>query len=170
MIKLDTKAAFEIDEAGTITGTAWPFGSPDRVGDIITKGAFAGASLPLPMLFGHNPNDPVGVWTDLEEADSGLVIKGHLLVKEVARAREVHALVTAGALTGLSVGFNDTKAVARKSGGRTIGRTISGLTLHEISLVTIPCHPGARITTAKHAGSAIALAEVINRATARFAI
>jgi len=32
-----------------------------------------------------------------------------------------------------------------------------------VSLVTVPCHPGARITSAKDASRAIALAEAINR-------
>ncbi|WP_234450867.1 MULTISPECIES: HK97 family phage prohead protease [unclassified Paracoccus (in: a-proteobacteria)] len=49
------------DDTGAITAMAWPFGSPDRLGDVIRKGAFANTKLPLPTLFGHDPNDPVGV-------------------------------------------------------------------------------------------------------------
>ncbi|WP_127088305.1 HK97 family phage prohead protease [Aquabacter cavernae] len=149
-----------VDDAGAIEGLAWPFGTPDRIGDVIEKGAFAGARLPLPMLFGHDPNDPVGAWSEaLEEAD-GLRLKGRLLVAEVARAREVRALVQAGAVRGLSIGFLTKKATPRKGGGRTI----SALDLVECSLVSVPMHPGARITAAKSATAALAIAGALHRA------
>ena len=147
------------DDTGAIEGLAWPFGTPDRVGDVIEKGAFAGASLPLPMLFGHDPNDPVGAWTEATEAADGLRLKGNLLVEDVARAREVHALVKAGAVRGLSIGFLAKKAAPRKG-----GRTITALDLIECSLVTVPMHPGARVTSAKSAVEALSIAEAINRA------
>lgn len=151
------------DDAGTVEGLAWPFGTPDRVGDVIEKGAFAGANLPLPMLFGHDPNDPVGAWTEATEAADGLRLKGRLLVDEVARAREVHALVKAGAVRGLSIGFVTRKAAARRG-----GRTITALDLIECSLVTVPMHPGARVTSAKSAVEALSIAEAIHRAARAF--
>lgn len=150
-------------DGGEISGIAWPFGSPDRVGDVIEKGAFGAVELPLPMLFGHDPNDPVGAWTAAAEDIEGLKVKGTLLVNDVARAREVHALVKAGSVKGLSVGFQTLKAVSRKGGGRTI----TALKLMEVSLVTFPMHPGARVTSAKSAVDALRLAEIINRATSR---
>lgn len=161
-IYFETKIA--ATDSGEISGLAWPFGQPDRIGDIIEKGSFKGVSLPLPMLFGHDLNDPVGTWTVAAEDDAGLQVKGNLLINDVARAREVHALVKSGAVRGLSVGFISKKAVSRK-GAR--GRTISALDLFEISLVTVPMHPGAKVTSAKSAVHAIAMAELINRATAR---
>ena len=45
MSKIEVKANFTVDEAGQIEGLAWPFGSPDRVGDMIEKGAFATAMI-----------------------------------------------------------------------------------------------------------------------------
>lgn len=158
---LETKIAAEED--GAIEGLAWPFGSADRIGDVIEKGAFAAAKLPLPMLFGHDMNDPVGTWDAAEEASDGLRLKGRLLVGEVARAREVRALVRSGAVRGLSIGFRTLKAVNRKGGGRTI----TGLELLEVSLVTVPMHPGARVTSAKSAIRALALATIIQRAAAQ---
>lgn len=152
-------------DTGAIEGLAWPFGSPDRVGDVIEKGAFAGARLPLPMLFGHDPNDPVGAWTEAQEAADGLRLKGRLLIENVARAREVHALVRAGAVRGLSIGFV-TKTAAPRRGGRTI----SALDLLECSLVSVPMHPGARITSAKAATHALAIVEALNRAAAAFSV
>lgn len=150
------------DDAGAIAGLAWKFGTPDRVGDMIEPGAFKGMKLPIPMLFGHDMNDPVGVWTEAQETGAGLALKGRMLVEDVGRAREVRALVMAGAVGGLSIGFITRKAVARIGGGRTI----KSLELFEVSLVTAPMHPGARITGAKSAAGALALAESIRRAEA----
>jgi hypothetical protein len=56
---LEVKASISIDDAGTITGNAWPFGSPDSVGDIITKGAFNVASADLPLLLAHDTSRPI---------------------------------------------------------------------------------------------------------------
>lgn len=150
-------------DGGTVEGLAWPFGSPDRVGDVIEKGAFVDVSLPLPMLFGHDPSEPIGTWTEADEDEEGLKVKGSLLIDDVARAREVHALVKAGAVKGISVGFQTRKASPRKGGGRTITK----LDLWEVSLVTFPMHPGARVTSAKSAIRALTLAEALNRATAQ---
>jgi HK97 family phage prohead protease len=160
--RIECKAQFTADDAGAIAGIAWPFGSADRLGDMIEPGAFKSAKPPVPMLFAHDPADPVGAWDAIVEKNDGLHVAGHLLVDDVARAREVRALVKAGAVTGLSIGFSTKRAVARKGGGRTI----KALDLVEISLVSIPLHPGARVTGAKSAAAAIAIADAINRAAA----
>ena len=157
--KLEIKADLAVTEAGEITGIAWPFGSADRFGDLITKGAFSSPST-LPMLFGHDPNQPVGVWHEIRETAHGLEVRGRLLINDVEKAREVHSLVRARAITGISIGFVTKQANPRPGGGREI----NALNLHEISLVTVPAHPGALITSAKDATAAIAIAEAINRA------
>jgi HK97 family phage prohead protease len=153
------------DAAGTISGLAWQFGVPDRIGDWIEPGAFKGAKLPIPMLFGHDMNDPVGTWDSAIEKADGLHITGKLLVDDVARAREVRALVKSGAVRGVSIGFITQKASARPGGGRTI----KSLELLEASLVTIPMHSGAKVTSAKSAVEALNIAAAINRAAAQFA-
>jgi HK97 family phage prohead protease len=158
--RLEFKAALSVDDAGAITGMAWPFGSPDRVGDEIMPGAFKSAKAPIPILFAHDPAAPLGAWDSIAETKTGLEVKGRLLVEDVTRAREVRALVKSGAVTGLSIGFS-TKSAKAKSGG---GRTIKALDLVEISLVAIPMHPGARVRSAKSAAEVIAIAEAINRA------
>ncbi|MBW7056970.1 phage major capsid protein [Paracoccus bogoriensis] len=141
--RLEIKAALAVTDQGEITGTAWPFGSPDRVGDVIEKGAFTGPAT-LPMLFSHDPAQVIGVWDEISETDTGLTVKGRLLVEDVERAREVRAMVRAGAVSGLSIGF-----VTKQARRHAKGRTISALDLHEISLVAVPAHPGARITSVK---------------------
>lgn len=162
-LTLDLKAAVTVDDAGAITGIAWPFGSADRTGDLIQPGAFKGAKPPIPMLAHHDPAAPVGAWSEVRETTKGLEVKGRLLVEDVPLARELRALVAAGAVTGLSIGFVTRAAEARKGGGRTI----TALDLLEISLVSVPAHPGARVTSAKSAMAAVRLAEALDRALAR---
>ncbi|WGD32018.1 phage major capsid protein [Ancylobacter sp. WKF20] len=142
---LETK--FTAGEAGTIEGIAWPFGSPDRVGDLITKGAFASARAPLPMLDGHNQRAVIGVWDSVTETEAGLHVKGRLLIDDVPGAKEMRAKIMAGAVRGLSIGFAAKGATPRPGGGRTI----PFVDLAEISLVSVPAHPGARVTTIKGA-------------------
>lgn len=160
--RLEFKADIAVDNEGLITGLAWPFGSADRVGDEIAPGAFKSAAAPLPLLFAHDPKQALGAWTSLTETKNGLEVRGQLLVNDVPRAKEVRALVKAGGIRGLSIGFVTQKATARKGGGRLINL----LDLVEISLVSVPMHPGARVTSAKTAAEAIRLAEAINRAAA----
>ncbi len=163
----ETKAALSVDDEGLIEGLAWPFGTPDRVGDMITKGAFAGTALPVPMLDSHDPRKVIGVWTHVEEIDEGLTVKGRLLIDDVPDARRVNALVKAGALGGLSIGFSTKKQMVRKANTATRdrgGRTITALELVEISLVSIPSHPGARLRQRKSVATAIRNAEAIQRA------
>lgn len=143
--RLEIKAALSVDDAGTITGIAWPFGSPDRVGDVIEKGAITPPEI-LPMLFAHDQGQVIGVWDEISETPDGLTVKGRLLVEDVERAREVRAMIRTKAVSGLSIGFR-TKA----SKPRQRGRIITALDLHEISVVAIPSHPGAQITSIKAA-------------------
>lgn len=158
MDKLEIKATLSIDEAGTITGTAWPFGSPDSVGDLIQKGAFNVAVTDLPMLFGHNPDDLIGTWDEAKETAEGFFVKGKMHLDQ-PRARAVRGLIQGGLVSGLSIGFK-TKASTKQ--GRN--RVISALDLFEVSLVRNPSHPKARVTSAKSQDSAAAIAEAITRA------
>lgn len=147
--RIEIKAALAVSDAGEITGTAWPFSGPDRVGDTIEKGAFTGPAT-LPMLFAHDQGQVIGVWDEIAESETGLTVKGRLLVEEVERAREVRAMVKAGAVSGLSIGF-----VTKSAKRHAKGRTISALDLHEISLVAVPAHPGAQITSLKSVTSEV---------------
>lgn len=152
------------DDAGAISGIAWRYDQPDRIGDMIAPGAFAKVAFPLPMLAFHDLGDPIGAWEIGEDKSGAWHVRGKLLVDDVARAREVRALVRAGSIKGLSIGFVAGKAEPRKGGGRLI----KSLELLEVSLVTIGMHPGAKVTSAKSAVQALQLAAAINRATAHF--
>ena len=83
------------------------------------------------MLWQHDPAQPIGVWDEVREDARGLYVKGRLL-EGVARAREAAALIAAGALDGLSIGYRTLRA-GRDEKGR---RLLQELELWEVSLVT----------------------------------
>ncbi len=106
----------------------------------------------------------------MREDAQGLYVKGRLL-KEVARAREAAALIEAGAIDGLSIGYKTVRA-AKDGQGR---RLLSEVELWEVSLVTFPMLPEARVSAAAEAAEAKAgddlrdLARVIHDARRKMA-
>lgn len=154
MDRFDLEVKFATDEAGTLIGYASVFeGEPDSHGDVIARGAFtrslaehkAAGSAPL-LLWQHDPSEPIGVWLALREDATGLHVIGKLIL-ETRRGQEAYALLKAGALNGLSIGFH-TRASERRNGG---GRVLQDLDLIEISLVSIPAATRARVTSVKAA-------------------
>lgn len=138
------KGEVSIDDAGTVTGIAWPFGSPDSVGDLIQPGAFNFAKH-LPMVIEHDQKQVVGSWETAVETDKGLEVKGRLFVEGIAPARDAHRQLKAGRMGGLSIGFRPHSFEPRAEGGRVF----KSLTITEISLCRSPVHPGARVTIVK---------------------
>ena len=135
---------------GNFEGYASVFNREDMSHDIVLPGAFAESLAArgvsgIKMLFQHDANQPIGVWTSLREDARGLYVQGRLL-PEVAKAREVRALMRAGALDGLSIGFRTVKGRRDRSGGV---RRLHKVDLWEISIVTFPLLPEARIATVK---------------------
>ncbi len=130
-----------------IEGYASLFGIADQGGDVIAAGAYA-ASLAriaargdrVRMLWQHDPAHPIGVWEEIREDGQGLWVRGRLL-PEVARAREAAALVAAGAIDGLSIGYRTLRA-ERDGKGR---RVLTEIELWEVSLVTFPMLREAKI-------------------------
>lgn len=148
MLRLDFKAALTVTEEGAIEGLASVFGTADRGGDVVHKGAFAHAAFPMPMLASHNQADVIGVWSEGVETPEGLRVKGQLTLT-VQRAREVRDLILSKAMGGLSIGYVPQRKSARRGGGRDLW----AVELCEISVVAVPMHPDARITSAKSANS-----------------
>ncbi|AOG09786.1 HK97 family phage prohead protease [Agrobacterium sp. RAC06] len=136
---------------GRFSGYASLFGEVDLGRDAIEPGAFA-ASLTkrgaggVRMLFQHDPAEVIGRWTVIREDERGLYVEGKLAT-DVGRAREVHALMKAGALDGLSIGF---RAVKTRADRKTGVRRILEADLWEISVVTFPMLPTARVSNVKH--------------------
>jgi HK97 family phage prohead protease len=149
---LETKRApfrLAIADDGAFGGYASLFDTRDSCGDIVAPGAFA-ASLAqrgasgVKMLWQHRPEEPIGVWTRIAEDARGLEVKGRLDLS-VARAREALSLIRAGALDGLSIGFRTLRAASDRASG---ARRLIEIDLIEISIVTFPALPQARIGAA----------------------
>lgn len=139
-----------VNADGSFSGYASLFGRLDLGGDIVEPGAFARSlkgrgAAGIRMLFQHDPAEPIGVWKELREDERGLFVRGKL-TRGVARAEEVLALMRGGALDGLSIGF---RAVKTRGGGKAGVRHIVEADLWEISVVTFPMLPDARIATVK---------------------
>ena len=135
---------------GTFSGYASLFHTEDMGRDIVLPGAFRDSlrqrgPAGIKLLYQHNPSEPIGVWESLKEDFRGLLAKGRLMLA-VARAREVLALMRAGALDGLSIGF---RAVTGKRDARTGIRRLARIDLWEISIVTFPLLPEARVAHVK---------------------
>lgn len=141
---LEIKAEISIDDAGSVTGIAWPFGSPDSIGDVIEPTAFRFASK-VPMILEHEQREVVGIWENMEVTDKGLEVKGTLFVEGVAPARAARQRLRSGILSGLSIGYQLHQAKLRPEGGRVL----TDLTITEISLCRRPVHPSARVTEVK---------------------
>jgi HK97 family phage major capsid protein/HK97 family phage prohead protease len=138
------KATVSSDEAGTVTGIAWPFNGPDTEGDIIQKGAFDFVT-DVPMVMEHDGRKIVGVWKSYKETDAGLEVTGRLFLEASAPAREAHRLLRKSVMSGLSISGPITASEALP----TRGRNITKLTINEISLCRRPVNSGARVTIVK---------------------
>jgi HK97 family phage prohead protease len=149
---LETKFArlgsdLTVSDGLRIEGYASLFGRVDQGGDIVSKGAYAAslkalgaAGRKVKMLWQHDPAQPIGVWDEVREDERGLWVKGRILA-DVARGREAAALIAAGAIDGLSIGYRTIRA-QKDDGGR---RLLNELELWEVSLVTFPMLPEARV-------------------------
>jgi len=138
-------------EVGVFEGLASTFGNPDLVGDVIAPGAFR-SSLVRPerikMLWQHDARAPIGIWERIVETTAGLAVKGRLVL-EVQQAREALALLRAGAVDALSIGFSVPEGGAAFEQREKAVRRITKVDLWEISVVTFPANPKARISRVK---------------------
>jgi uncharacterized protein len=164
IVQLDTK---DVGEDGTFHGYASLFGVTDLGRDSVTKGAFTKSLKQRPaarikMLREHIQSEPIGVWTSITEDATGLAVSGKLVLDTV-KGRETHALLKAGALDGLSIGYRTkTSRLDRAKGTRVLDE----VELHEISIVTFPMLTQATVTAVKHNGTTQfrALVDAINSA------
>jgi uncharacterized protein len=147
---LPTISRLSLSLDGAIEGYASLFGEIDQARDMVMPGAFtqtlkARGLRKIPMLFQHDPSEPVGVWLELVEDFRGLKARGRL-IPDVARARELLSLLKAGAVDGLSIGY---RTVRGQIDPKTRVRRLYQVDLWEISIVTFPLLTGARVSAVK---------------------
>lgn len=123
-------------------GYAAIFDRIDRGGDIVRRGAFARAVAAgparLPLLWQHEAGKPIGRIESIAEDARGLRVIGRLSDRS-AVAREAGALLKDGTVAGLSFGYRVRDAI------HGTNRELTDLDLIEVSLVTFPMQPKARV-------------------------
>ena len=135
---------------GSFEGYASLFGTEDLGRDVVMPGAFRKSLLKrgargVKLLYQHEPNEVIGTWEEIKEDARGLFVRGQLLT-DVRRAREVLTLMRAGAVDGLSIGYHVVKAETDRASG---ARRLIEVDLWEISVVTFPMLPAARVSAVK---------------------
>lgn len=127
---------------GTIEGIAVRFDVLDSYRTTFDRRAFAWDGKSLPLLWSHDPSDVVGSVRSVSVEADGLKVRGKLNL-EVQRAREVRAMLIAGDINGLSIGFRRLKDESRAGGIRHITQA----RLVEVSFVAVPSVPGSHVTS-----------------------
>jgi HK97 family phage prohead protease len=170
LARRNTRAGLTPLGADQFEGYASLFDVADGAGDSVAPGAFA-ASLrkcgpsQVRMLYQHFSHAPIGVWEEIAEDSRGLYVRGRL-IRDVEQARDVRALLSEGALNGLSIGFRTVRA---KHGATKATRTLLEIELWEISVVTFPLLRGSTVT-AIGARPPADLAQVFREAGAAFGV
>ncbi len=137
-------------EEGSFSGYASLFGQVDLGKDRVVSGAFSRSLKArgvdgIRMLFQHEPSEPIGVWEKIEQDQNGLFVSGRI-VQTSQKGKEVLELLRQKAIDGLSIGF---KTERSRTDRKTGIRSILEADLWEISIVTFPMLPGARVQTVK---------------------
>ena len=139
-----------LGDDGSFEGYGAVFSNVDLGNDRVLPGAFVESltrhrreGTSVKMLWNHNPSEPIGIWEDLAEDSKGLWGKGQLIL-DVARAREVHALMKRKAIGGLSIGYATIEDKVEAG-----VRLLKKVDLWEVSPVTFPMNDRARIESVK---------------------
>lgn len=136
-----------LTEEGTFEGDLSVYDIVDLGGDSVIPGAFSKSLKEnagrVPLLWQHDPSRPIG-YLDLTDSTKSLKAKGTLLIEDVPQAREAHALLKAGVLKGLSIGYETVKDTMEKG-----VRKLLEVKLWEGSIVTFPMLPAAQVSAVK---------------------
>lgn len=152
--RLDTSLRIKsVSESGEFEGYGSIFGNEDSYGDVVVRGAFERSlakwaekgRLPA-LLWQHNMQEPIGVYTEMREDETGLYVKGRLLIDDDPLAKRAHAHMKAGSLSGMSIGYLLDDYEYDKQKDVWILKEID---LWEVSLVTFPANDEARIENVK---------------------
>lgn len=135
-------------KTGTFQGLGAVYGNVDLSGDVIEPGAFTrtvkNSGGKVPLLWQHDMREPIGL-AKLNDSKEGLIVNGQL-VMESPVAQKAFALMKAGVLTGLSIGYDT--VVSQYDKQRDV-RLLKEIKLWEMSLVTIPSNPLALVAAVK---------------------
>jgi HK97 family phage prohead protease len=153
-VPFEVKQLQEDDDFFTFIGHAATFGNIDRGDDVIMRGAFndtlrdkASNNERFPVLWQHQTDMPIGIFPKITEDEIGLFVEGRLPKEDTFVSGRVMPQMRVGSINTMSIGFTlpSVDAFEIEDGIRKINK----ITLWEISLVTIPMNPQARVTDMK---------------------
>lgn len=152
-----------LKETGEFEGYGSTFDTePDAYGDVIAPGAYSEslakhkAKGTMPKLFWqHKADEPIGKWLEADEDDRGLLMKGRLNM-DVQRGREAYALLKAGDIDGLSIGYRISEYSVDTGTGIW---TLEKVDLIEVSIVSAGANENAVVQSVKAAKAAHDLSE-----------
>ena len=142
----------ESEEDGTFEGYASIFNNKDLGNDVIRRGAFLktlGDKKPnnIKLLYQHKTDEVIGVIDNIQEDNKGLKIKGRLTMN-TQKGKEVYELMKMGAIDSMSIGYK-LSPDSYKYDPKDKRRIIKQVELMEVSMVTFPMNPRAKITKVK---------------------
>lgn len=136
----------DLGEGVRFAGYAAVFDRMDHGGDVVRPGAFAGVAAGVPLLWQHSPGDAIGTVERVEEDARGLRVIGHVSGRTSAGRAAARALKDR-TVDGLSFGYR-----VRAARGAS-PRELLALELVEVSVVTHPMQPLARVIAVEEGGS-----------------
>lgn len=156
---LKVKAVTDDGETRTITGIA-STPKQDRDNDILDM-VGAKFALPIPLLWQHNHNEPIGEVTDATVTDDGIEITATIVKIEEdgalkSRTDEAWQSIKSGLVKCLSIGFRPLEYNYLED---SWGLHIKEWEWYELSAVTVPTNPDAMITSVKKIKQAFSDAE-----------
>jgi HK97 family phage prohead protease len=134
-----------VDDTGSFTGLGAVYGNVDLGGDQIMPGAFTrtlAAGKQFPLLWQHDPSDPIGT-AQVTDSREGLLVQGKLLLQDPT-AQKAYLFLKSGVIRGLSIGF---ETLQSSMDGDV--RQLKELLLWEFSIVTFPMNESAQISSVK---------------------
>ena len=139
-----------VESSGAFSGYASVWNTWDAQEEQVLPGAFAhslqqskSASSWPKLLWQHDPQEPIGAWENIQEDSHGLFVQGTLFL-DLQKGKEAHLLLKRKVVDGLSIGY-----IPQQVKNTEKGRLLERVDLHEISLVTFPSNPNARIYSVK---------------------
>lgn len=144
-----------LDESqGIFEGYLSVFGNVDSYKDIVERGAFQKtindargrhATYLFPVLWQHDPKEPIGGFIEMNEDPKGLYVRGQIDLT-TPRGKQAYSGIKMGYLSGLSIGYDTIKH-------KYVGdiRHLLEVRMWEGSIVTFPANPETQIANVKAA-------------------
>lgn len=154
VVPFEVKQIQEDDDFFIFEGYLSTFGNVDLGDDVVMPGAFKDTIAELeakgghlPVLWQHNHDQPVGIFTEIKEDEKGLFVVGKMPKDDTFVSGRVMPQMKVGSINKMSIGYSwwDGASFDVVDGVRQLHK----IRLWEGSLVTVPMNPEAEVTGMK---------------------